>query len=339
MRPMASRIILRAVLTSCAVLLLDATLLPQKHSPVLPVPPNEFVIARHTFVDFGPPLDFYELFIAHSAAKGTSIERISVTPPADVCFAPAKTEVASAALSETPAELLGSTNPCTIPENELRRELKRCKNCSVFSGAKVVMQVQCGTQTRLVRSDILDRDMFDANPKTPEHTSWTMGLLQKLDSAVGPSVFEKQRILPMPKNNEPPASHSDSATLRDLAAGKYDALFQGAPDKPSDLYRASQIPPPIPKIQLIRSIPLQPDVSVEPTYPPLARAAHIEGTVSFRLAVDGEGGPTDLTFESGNPLLRGVVTEAVEKWRFPINSAGQQVEATIEFNLNCPKTN
>jgi len=101
------------------------------------------------------------------------------------------------------------------------------------------------------------RDMFDATPKTLQYTSWTMGLLQKLDSAVGPSVFEKQRILPMPKNNELPTSHSDSATLRDLAAGKYDALFQGAPDKLSDLYRASQIPPPVPKIQLVRSSPVK----------------------------------------------------------------------------------
>ena len=157
--------------------------------------PNRFVIARHTFVDFGPPLDFYELFIARSAATGTSIERISVTPPADVCFAPAKTEVASAALSEPPAELLGSTNPCTIPEKELQRELKRCKNCLVFSGAKVVMQVQCGTQARLIRSDILDRDMFDASSQNaPVHFldneviakagfgCWTFGIREAADT-------------------------------------------------------------------------------------------------------------------------------------------------------------
>jgi hypothetical protein len=43
-------------------------------------------------------------------------------------------------------------------------------------------------------------------------------------------------------------------------------------------------------------------------------------------------------FESGPPLLRGAATEAVKKWRFPRNSAGQQVEAMMEFDLNCPKT-
>src|SRR5207302_2190093 len=96
---------------------------------------------------------------------------------------------------------------------------------------------------------------------------------------------------------EPHISTSDSGILRDLAAGEYDALFQGARDKPSDLFRASQIPPPAPKIQLIRSVPLQPEVSVEPTYPPLARVAHIEGTLSFKLEIDSTGGATNLTFE------------------------------------------
>jgi hypothetical protein len=294
------------------------------------------VIGRHTFFDFGPPTDFYELFIVLPAASGTSIERITLTPPADICIAPAKVEAVSASLSETPEELLGSTNPSTIPEKELRRELKRCKNCLVFSGAEVVMQVQCGTQTRLIRSDILDRDMFDATTKTPKHTSWTMGLLQRMDSAIGPGVIDKQRIFPIPEADEPPAIAPDSGILRELSAGKYDALFRGAPDKPSDLYHASQVPPPLPKVLLVSSVPLQPEVFVQPVYPPLARMARIEGTLSFKFAIDTDGSATNLTFESGHPLLRGVVTEAVNRWRFPKDSAGQQIGATIEFILNCP---
>jgi hypothetical protein len=207
MRRMRCSVIPRAVLISGCVLFSYVPVLPQAALPI----PNQFAIARHTFVDFGPPLDFYELFIAHRVESGTSIERISVTPSADVCFAPAKTEVASATVNETPTQLLGSTNPCTIPEKELRRELKRCKNCLVFSGAHVVMQVQCGTHTRLIRSDILDKDMFDKARNTPEHTSWTMKLLQRLDSAVGLSVFEKQRIFTMPETDTPFTSRSDSA--------------------------------------------------------------------------------------------------------------------------------
>jgi hypothetical protein len=52
------------------------------------------------------------------------------------------------------------------------------------------MAVQCGDQTRLIRMDILDRDMFDPAPKTPGHTSWTMTLMGRLDQTVGHSVME-----------------------------------------------------------------------------------------------------------------------------------------------------
>lgn len=199
------------------------------------------------------------------------------------------------------------------------------------------MQVQCGSQARLIRSDILDRDMFDAAPKTPQYTSWTMKLLERLDLAVGPSAFEKQRIFPMPEDNQSPTSDPDSATLQNLAAGEYDALFQGAPDKPSELYHASQIPAPVPQIRLIRSVPLQPEDSVEPTYPPLARVAHIEGMLTFTLVIDSEGDATNLVFGSGHPLLRGAVADAVKTWRFPRDAAGQQVDAAVEFKLNCPR--
>lgn len=335
MPAMRCSVVICAVVTACSVPFLSVAALPKRHSPAFPTP-DQFIVGRHTFFDFGPPTDFYELFIVRAAAKGSSIERISLTPPGDACIAPAKIEAISASSTETPAELMGSTNPCAIPEKEVRSELNRCKHCLVFSGAKVVMQVQCGTQTRMVRSDILDRDMFGATPKTPEHTSWTMALLQKMESVVGPGIIDKQRIFSIPDADEPLATKSDSGALPQLGLGRYDELFKGAPDKPSDLYRASQIPPPLPKVQLIRSVPLQPDELFQPVYPPLARMAHIEGKLSFNFVIDNDGGPSTLTFESGHPLLRGAVTEAVKRWSYPKSSAGQEIEATIEFALNCP---
>jgi hypothetical protein len=332
---MRRSVIVCAVLTFCSVLFLCTPALPQKHSVTLPSP-NQFVVGRHTFFDFGPPNDFYELFIVRPVAGGTSVERITLTPPGNICVAPAKLETASALLNGTPSELLGSTNPCTIPEKELRRELKRCKNCLVFSGVKVVMQVQCGTQTRLIRSDILDRDMFDPTTKTPDHTSWTIELLRRMDSAVGPGVIDTQRIFQFPEADKQTPRAADSGILPDLGAGKYDVLFQGAPDKPSDLFNASQIPQPLSKVQLVSSVPLQPEVFVQPLYPPLARMARIEGALSFKFVIDSGGDTTNLTFKSGHPLLRGSVTEAVKRWRFPKDSAGQEIDATIEFVLNCP---
>jgi Gram-negative bacterial TonB protein C-terminal len=326
-----------AVLIFCSVLFLCTQASPQKRAANLAVP-VQFAIGRHTFIDVGPPNDFYELFLVRSASDDISVQRFTLIPPGDKCIAPAKFESASGSIRGTPAELLGSTNPCTIPEKDLHRELKRCKNCLVFSGANVVMQVQCGTQTRLIRSDILDRDMFDPTIKTPEHTSWTIALLRRLDLAVGPGAIDTQRIFSTPEADDQHVSIPRSETLQDLSAGKYDVLFQNAPDKPSDLFRASQIPAPLPKISLVSSVPFPPETFVQPVYPPLARMAHIEGMLSFKFTVDPEGGATNLMFESGHPLLRGVVTEAVNHWKFPTASIGNEIKATIEFALNCPKS-
>lgn len=298
-------------------------------------PPNQFEIGRHTFFDFGPPHDFYDVFAVRPAANGSSIERITFTPPGDACLQPAKVEIRSASVSESVATLLGAVNPCTIPEKELRRELKRCKKCLVFSGAYIAMQVQCGNRVRTIRSDILDKDMFDKAANTPEHTSWTMRLLTRLDQAAGPGVME-QPMFAMPGDAEAPKDPMPSEIAGEIGSGKYDGLFEGAPDKPSDLYLASQKPRPAPTVRLLSSSPAQPELFVQPAYPPLAKLAHVEGSVSFKVGVNPDGSTKDFAVDSGHPLLREVVRQAVAGWKFPKGSAGQQVQATIEFKVNCP---
>lgn len=301
--------------------------------------PHQFVIGRHSFIDIGPPFDFYEVFIVLPDGHGSSaVERLTVTPHGNECFVPAKVETASASINQSTSALLGSMNPCKIPEKALRHEQKRRKEGLVFSGADVVMEVSCGNQVRLLRSDILDRDMFDATTKTPQYTSWTMGLMQRLDDAVGPGVFETQRIFPMPEAEEQPTGvKTESDAIRDLENGAFDVLFQGAPDKPSDLYRQAQIPLPVPTVRLQNSVPFRPEVFVQPVYPPLARMARIEGNVSFKFDVDANGSATNLSFTAGHPLLRGTIVDAVKGWRFPKGATGQEIEATVEFTTNCPQ--
>lgn len=299
--------------------------------------PNLFEIGRHTFVDSGPPFDFYEIFLVRASAGWTTIDRISLTPPADECFVPAKLEFASATIHESAAAFYGSGNPCEIPESALRREIKRRKRGPVFSGADVVMQVQCGTETRLIRSDILDRDMFDPAAKTPKYTSWTMQLMKRLDLATGPGVWDKP-IFPILEEQKPVLGEAkaDPAILRELREGKFDVLFAGDPDKPSGLYRASQKPPIVPTARLAKSVPVSPAVFVQPVYPPLAKMVRVEGLVTFRIKIGPNGDATDLMFESGHPLLRPAVKKAISGWRFPKADSSQDVEMTIDFKLNCP---
>ncbi len=214
---------MRWTTTISVVVVLCCATLAQQHSTASP-PPTQFELARHTFFDFGPPSDFYEIFVVRPVTDGTSIERITVTPPGNVCMQPAKVEIASGTTQESVEGLLGGTNPCLIPETELRRERKRCKKCLVFSGANVAMQVQCGRETRIIRSDILDKDMFDPAPDTPKHTSWTMSLLAKLDTATGPRVMDRP-IFFIPNDKPSSPASPDSDAVHELSLGTYDAYF------------------------------------------------------------------------------------------------------------------
>jgi protein TonB len=124
--------------------------------------------------------------------------------------------------------------------------------------------------------------------------------------------------------------------MRGIASGQYDPLFQGAPDKPSELYKAAQNPPVAPTIRLVNSIPFAPQEFISPIYPPIAKLARVEGQVAFDAKIDSAGRAAVTTFESGSPLLRGAVQDAVQKWQFPSGAENQQLHAVIEFKTNCP---
>lgn len=325
---------MRVAAIACAALILCGLTWPGQQNRAVPQP-SQFVIGEYVYFDFGPPFGFYELYVVRATARGSSLERISLTPPGDKCAAPAKLDVAAAKLKDSVPELLGPTNPCAIPERDLRRKPRRCKNCMVFSGADVLMQVQCGAETRTIRSDILDRDMYGPAANVPRNISWTMQLLKRLESAVGPGPEKTRPIFALSAKEQAPAKHLHSPLLQQLAAGRYDALFSGDPFKPSNLYQATQNPPPPPTVRLVSSKPVAPMAPAMPVYPPIAVLAHIEGSVTFNVEIGPDGRVADIVFVNGSPLLRGVVKEAVDKWRFPKGSANRQSQATISFVLKC----
>jgi hypothetical protein len=304
----------------------------EKKKPPVPAP-ESFILGWHTFIDIGPPFHFYEVLSVRPDGAGTWVERITVTPPGDPCTQPATVETANAFLAVPVSGLLGGSNPCSIPEKALQKELKRCKKCLVFSGADITMSAQCGNQTRLIRMDILDRDMFDLAPNTPEHTSWAMTLLARLDQALGPGVLDRPIFS---VESQPVRTQAQSANLADLRRGAFDVLFRDAPDRPSELYlKAQEPPPPPPTVTLARISPVRPISETLPKYPPIARAARVSGLVSFTLDVTSDGAAHNFRLISGHPLLRNAVEAEVTKWRFPADATGRSIEGAIEFSNNC----
>ena len=60
--------------------------------------PDRFLIGRHTFIDVGPPNDFYEIISVRGTSTGTTVERVTLIPPGDACIQPPKVETVRSAI-------------------------------------------------------------------------------------------------------------------------------------------------------------------------------------------------------------------------------------------------
>jgi protein TonB len=75
-----------------------------------------------------------------------------------------------------------------------------------------------------------------------------------------------------------------------------------------------------------------------PTYPPIARAARISGTVVLQATISKTGTIENLRVVSGPPMLTQSALESVRAWRYKpylLNGEPVEVETTINvvFNL------
>jgi TonB family protein len=74
---------------------------------------------------------------------------------------------------------------------------------------------------------------------------------------------------------------------------------------------------------------------INPTYPPLARQARIQGVVRFNAVIGRDGTITNLTLVSGHPLLVPNAAEAVRQWRYqPTLLNGQPVDVLTQIDVN-----
>jgi protein TonB len=77
---------------------------------------------------------------------------------------------------------------------------------------------------------------------------------------------------------------------------------------------------------------------VAPAYPPIARAARVEGIVILEAVIGEDGAVRDVRVLRSIPLLDAAATEAVRQWRFtPTLLNGQPVPVvmtvTVAFRL------
>jgi protein TonB len=74
----------------------------------------------------------------------------------------------------------------------------------------------------------------------------------------------------------------------------------------------------------------------QPVYPPMARAARIQGPVILRAIISRSGGIENLQVVSGHPMLVRAALEAVSQWRYRpyiLNDEPVEVETQITVNF------
>jgi len=82
-------------------------------------------------------------------------------------------------------------------------------------------------------------------------------------------------------------------------------------------------------------------VHPNPVYPPIAKAAHVQGSVLLHVSVDANGSVTGVEAIGGPPMLRGAAIEAVRHWTYrPFEVDGKatavKVVVSIPFSLGIP---
>lgn len=74
-----------------------------------------------------------------------------------------------------------------------------------------------------------------------------------------------------------------------------------------------------------------------PSYPPLARQAHVQGIVQMDAVIGTNGRVKSVQLISGHPLLAGSAMQAVRSWQYQptvADGAPVEVETTVSVNFN-----
>jgi len=99
---------------------------------------------------------------------------------------------------------------------------------------------------------------------------------------------------------------------------------------------------PVPKIATPQRIRVSSGVQsgllirkVNPTYPPLARQARIQGVVILQAQISKEGNIENLQLISGHPMLAPAAIDAVKQWKYkPYLLNGEPVEVETQVQVN-----
>ena len=131
-----------------------------------------------------------------------------------------------------------------------------------------------------------------------------------------------------------------------VAGGSPDASIVGgvgeAPPEPPPAVKAKPTPEPAPEptpARIVKVSEISPGLvlrRVSPQYPPLAKAARIQGAVHVQVLISEEGRVMSDQTVSGHPMLRAAAEDAARQWVFKpttLNGVPVKVQGILTFNF------
>jgi protein TonB len=129
----------------------------------------------------------------------------------------------------------------------------------------------------------------------------------------------------------PPSNVAGVAGMEGLGGGGIGGVLGGMGNAPAPVVKAATPK----KIAISSGVIAGLKIGgVNPTYPPIARAARISGTVVLQATISKQGTIQNLRVISGPPMLTQSALEAVKTWRYkPYDLNGEPVEVETTVNV------
>src|SRR5690242_20443611 len=134
------------------------------------------------------------------------------------------------------------------------------------------------------------------------------------------------------KEEPPPPTNQGVAGMEGMGSGgAIGGILGGVGSGPAPVVKAA----PPKKIAISSGVIAGLKISgTNPTYPPIARAARISGTVVLQATISKQGTIENLHVISGPPMLTQSALEAVKTWRYkPYDLNGEPVEVETTVNV------
>lgn len=314
-----------------------------------PTGPSEFYVVTVSFSDDGA-LFYYRVLDVKPDGAGSIVRYTRIAPRTESCPRKIVQSVEARVPSTTPSQLVGRNNPCAVAPGDLKSAVKHyARRAGVFEAVSFGVVAHCGAGSislALPTSETMKWKSFEGSH--PE-----MARLWDLSPEVSDRVFGSKEIFhDRTEEDDLTLQQDGEKIIPELIDGRYDAgliaAFNGNVGHsdyldfrslledyhgPISISEARIVP------RLLNADQYQFTHFTEPTYPPLAKQARIQGQLELQLTVvQATGEVSGVAVVSGHPLLKDSAIAAAKQWRFAPNFATSEiVNITLDFTLRCPQ--